>query len=97
MLSIKRLKGPIRPVQDETARSAVLASVASVDLMFRSGKILRMRLYLRPDIVVKGADYRLDPIARDDIVRAYGGKAMLAEMVPGYSTTIMVARMGQSA
>jgi len=48
---------------------------------------------LQPEVLVKGADYRRDEVVGSDIVESYGGKVVLAELVPGYSTTATIARM----
>ncbi|HLJ62781.1 MAG TPA: D-glycero-beta-D-manno-heptose 1-phosphate adenylyltransferase, partial [Stellaceae bacterium] len=93
--SVQRLKGPSRPVQSEAARAAVLASIADVDLviLFAEDTPLALIEALRPDLLVKGADYRLDQVVGGDLVRAYGGKVLLAELSPGFSTTATIARM----
>ena len=92
--SVGRLKGPGRPVQNETARAAVLASLAAVDLVvvFDADTPVELIRAIRPEILVKGADYQLDQVVGADIVQGYGGKIVLAEIVPGYSTTATIAR-----
>jgi D-beta-D-heptose 7-phosphate kinase / D-beta-D-heptose 1-phosphate adenosyltransferase len=50
---------------------------------------------LRPDILVKGADYRLDQVVGGDIVQSYGGKVVLADLLPGHSTTATIARLAR--
>jgi D-beta-D-heptose 7-phosphate kinase/D-beta-D-heptose 1-phosphate adenosyltransferase len=95
--SVARLKGPGRPVQNEQARAAVLASLASVDMvvLFEEDTPLSLIGELRPDILVKGADYRLDQVVGGDIVQAYGGKVVLADLLPGHSTTATIARLAR--
>ncbi len=92
--SVGRLKGPGRPVQNETARASVLASLAAVDLVvvFDADTPVELIREIRPEILVKGADYQLDQVVGADIVQGYGGKVVLAELVPGYSTTATIAR-----
>jgi len=92
--SVQRLKGPGRPVQNETARAAVLASLAAVDLVvvFDADTPVELIKELRPEVLVKGADYSLDQVVGADIVQSYGGKVVLADLVPGYSTTATIAR-----
>ena len=92
--SVKRLKGPKRPVQTEQARSAVLASIASVDLVVVFDEDTPMTLIeaLRPDLLVKGADYRRDDVVGGPFVESYGGKVMLADVLSGHSTTAIIAR-----
>lgn len=93
--SVARLKGPERPIQSETARAAVLASLAGVDLVviFDEDTPLRLLEALRPDVLVKGADYRLEQVVGADLVQGYGGRVALATIEPGYSTTATIARM----
>jgi len=95
--SVMRLKGPGRPVQNEQARSAVLASLASVDLvvLFDEDTPLNLIAELKPDLLVKGADYRHDQVVGADLVEAYGGRVMLAELVPGFSTTATIAKLAR--
>ena len=95
--SVARLKGPGRPVQNQEARAAVLASLAAVDLVviFDEDTPEAMIAALKPDLLVKGADYRLDQVVGADIVKSYGGKVMLAPIVPGFSTTATIARVAR--
>ena len=93
--SSAKLKGPGRPLQHEASRAAVLASLANVDLVVIFNEDTPMRLIeaIRPDILVKGADYSLNEVVGADFVRSYGGKVLLAELVPGHSTTATISRM----
>ncbi|HYH23040.1 MAG TPA: D-glycero-beta-D-manno-heptose-7-phosphate kinase [Azospirillum sp.] len=93
--SVQRLKGPTRPVQSETARATVLASMAPVDLVVIFGEDTPEQLIraLRPDVLVKGADYTIDTVVGADFVQSYGGKVVLAELVAGQSTTNTIKRM----
>ncbi len=93
--SVVRLKGPGRPVQSEQARAAVLASLASVDLvvLFEEDTPLSVIAEIKPDLLVKGADYRHDQVVGAELVEAYGGKVVLAELLPGFSTTATIARL----
>jgi len=93
--SVKRLKGPDRPVQNAAARGAVLSSIASVDMVvvFDEDTPRELIAALQPEVLVKGADYRREQVVGADIVEAHGGKVVLADLVPGYSTTATIARM----
>jgi len=93
--SVKLLKGSERPVQTEAARAAVLASLASVDLViiFSEQTPLKLIEQLRPDVLVKGADYSVDKVVGADIVKSYGGRIVLAELAPGHSTTQTIAKL----
>jgi len=93
--SVKRLKGNGRPVQDEAARATVLAGLADVDLVTVFGEDTPEALIaaLRPDVLVKGADYTIATVVGADFVKSYGGRIVLAELLPGHSTSATVAKI----
>jgi D-beta-D-heptose 7-phosphate kinase/D-beta-D-heptose 1-phosphate adenosyltransferase len=93
--SVKRLKGPSRPVQNENARAAVLASLSDVDavVIFADDTPIEAIKAVRPDVLVKGADYTLDKVVGADLVHHWGGSVFLAELVEGQSTTATLARI----
>jgi D-beta-D-heptose 7-phosphate kinase/D-beta-D-heptose 1-phosphate adenosyltransferase len=97
--SVRRLKGPGRPVQPEAARAAVLASLASVDLVcvFEDDTPEALIATLRPDLLVKGADYAINQVVGADLVKTRGGRVILADLLPGHSTSATVARMRAGA
>ncbi len=93
--SVKLLKGDDRPVQTQAARAAVLASLASVDMViiFSEETPLKLIEELRPDVLIKGADYSVDTVVGADVVKSYGGRIVLAELSPGHSTTATIAKL----
>ena len=93
--SVKRLKGPARPAQAEAARAAVLASLASVDLvcLFEEDTPIELIKQIRPDVLIKGADYTRETVVGADLVESWGGSVALAELLPGHSTTATLARL----
>ncbi|MGB1547639.1 MAG: D-glycero-beta-D-manno-heptose-7-phosphate kinase [Alphaproteobacteria bacterium] len=95
--SVTRLKGPDRPVQSEMARATVLASVSDVDLVvvFTEDTPVRLLKAIRPDVLVKGADYRVDEVVGGDFVTSYGGKILLADFVDGHSTSATITRIAK--
>ncbi len=97
--SVRRLKGPDRPVQNEMARATVMASIASVDLvvLFEEDTPESLIRALLPDLLFKGADYRLDQVVGGDIVRAHGGEVRLIDLEAGHSTTATIRRINQRA
>ncbi|MSP82836.1 MAG: D-glycero-beta-D-manno-heptose-7-phosphate kinase [Alphaproteobacteria bacterium] len=92
---VARLKGPGRPIQSEVHRAKVLASLAAVDLviLFEDDTPLELIRALKPEVLVKGADYKLDDVVGGDLVQGYGGRVLLAELTPGYSTTATLERV----
>jgi D-beta-D-heptose 7-phosphate kinase/D-beta-D-heptose 1-phosphate adenosyltransferase len=93
--SVRRLKGAGRPAQPEAARAAMLASLGSVDLVtvFDEDTPEALIAALHPDLIVKGNNYRLNEVVGADLVRGWGGRVMLAQLVPGHSTTATVERI----
>ncbi|HEY9163253.1 MAG TPA: D-glycero-beta-D-manno-heptose-7-phosphate kinase [Magnetovibrio sp.] len=93
--SVKRLKGESRPVQSEAARAAVLGALVAVDLVVIFGEDTPLHLIetLRPDVLVKGADYTIETVVGADIVQGYGGRVVLAELAQGHSTTNTINRL----
>ena len=92
--SVRRLKGPTRPVQTEAARATVMASIASSDLVILFGEDTPERLIhaIRPDRLFKGADYRLDQVVGGAFVQSHGGRVVLIDLEEGFSTTKTIAR-----
>ncbi len=93
--SIKRLKGAERPIQNEMARATVMASIAAVDLVIPFAEDTPMRLIeaIRPDVLIKGADYTVATVVGSDIVQAYGGRVHLVPLEQGQSTTRTIQRI----
>jgi D-beta-D-heptose 7-phosphate kinase/D-beta-D-heptose 1-phosphate adenosyltransferase len=97
--SVRRLKGAGRPVQPMASRAAVLGALAAVDLVvpFAEDTPLALIQAIRPDLLVKGADYREEEVVGAELVRGYGGEVRLAPLSPGHSTTATIARLGAAA
>jgi D-beta-D-heptose 7-phosphate kinase/D-beta-D-heptose 1-phosphate adenosyltransferase len=93
--SVRRLKGALRPVQAEAARAAVLGSVAAVDLVcvYEEDTPAELLRAIRPDLLVKGADYTIGTVVGADFVQGYGGRVFLAGLLDGHSTTATVQRL----
>ena len=98
--SVKRLKGDSRPVQDERSRAEVLAALEAVDLVaiFAEDTPLELIKRIRPSVLVKGGDYTRAQVVGHEVVDSYGGEVLLIDILPGHSTTSLVARArdGQS-
>jgi D-beta-D-heptose 7-phosphate kinase/D-beta-D-heptose 1-phosphate adenosyltransferase len=92
--SVSRLKGPSRPVQDEFSRATVMGALDPVDLVILFGEDTPIAAItaLAPDVLVKGADYREDQVVGAAVVKAAGGRVVLAKLEDGHSTSRLVAR-----
>lgn len=98
--SVKILKGPERPVNDETARASVIGALASTDMVVLFGATEARQdntpcdliAHLRPDVFFKGGDYTIDQLPEAKIVQAYGGSVEIMPMYEGYSTTAIIEK-----
>jgi len=90
--SVRRLKGAGRPIVPARQRAEMLAALACVDWVvgFRSDTPLRLIVELRPDVLAKGGDWKLDEIVGADEVRSWGGRVVRLREVPGVRTTRLV-------
>lgn len=97
--SVKRLKGPNRPIQDETARAIVLGSLRAVDavVLFDEDTPLELIKIIRPDVLIKGQDYTVATVVGGDLVQTYGGRIFLADIKPGQSTTNTITRIARKS
>jgi D-beta-D-heptose 7-phosphate kinase/D-beta-D-heptose 1-phosphate adenosyltransferase len=95
--SVRRLKGSDRPIQDQNARAAVLGALKGVAavVIFSDDTPLKTIESLRPDVLVKGADYALRDVVGADFVIARGGRVILVDLEKGHSTSDVVARAGR--
>ena len=95
--SIRRLKGPGRPINPLADRAIMLAALKSVDLVipFQEDTPLQLITALKPDILVKGGDYQPDDIVGAEEVRANGGTVIVMSFVDGHSTTSLIKRIQQ--
>ena len=93
--SVARLKGPSRPLQDETARAMVLLGLRSVDAVVRFDEDTPLELIraLQPDVLAKGGDYTAETVVGRDVVEARGGRLVLVPFLPGHSTSTIVERI----
>lgn len=93
--SVRKLKGEDRPLNCEMDRAILLSSLKMVDAVILFGDETPMRLIelLKPDVLIKGADYEENEIVGADAVKSWGGKVVRAELVDGLSTTNTIAQM----
>ncbi len=92
--SVRVLKGPTRPVQVEADRAEILAALGAVDytVIFNEETPLKLIETVKPDILVKGGDWKADQIVGSDFVIANGGKVMSLQFVDGKSTTKLIEK-----
>ena len=93
--SVRRNKGPERPINPEHERAEVLAALASVDavVLFDEDTPADIILAIQPDVLVKGADWPADQIVGRDTVERRGGRVIRVQVETGYSTTALIDRI----
>jgi D-beta-D-heptose 7-phosphate kinase/D-beta-D-heptose 1-phosphate adenosyltransferase len=97
--SVRRLKGPARPIRRATDRAYVLAALEAVDavVIFPEDTPLELIRVVRPDVLVKGGDYSPETIVGRDDVEAWGGEVIVLPLTPGQSTTSIIDRLRRDA
>jgi len=93
--SVKRLKGPARPVRTSAERAIVLAGLEAVDavVVFDEDTPFELVQAIEPDVIVKGGDYSPDTIVGADLVTARGGRVVVIPLVDGHSTTSTIEKL----
>ena len=93
--SVRRLKGPDRPVNSVVARAALLAALSFVDAVtvFEEDTPYELIRVVRPDILVKGKDYDNREIVGRDIVESHGGRVITIDLTEGFSTTSLINKL----
>lgn len=93
--SVKRLKGPARPVRNTAERAMVLAGLEAVDavVVFDEDTPFALVQRLQPDVIVKGGDYSPETIVGADVVTARGGRVVVVPLVAGQSTTSIIEKL----
>lgn len=95
--SVRRLKGPSRPVRTDAERAYVLAALECVDLVviFPEDTPLSLVRHLKPDVIVKGGDYSEDTIVGAAEVKGWGGRVVVVPLTPGHSTTAIIRKLSE--
>lgn len=95
--SVRRLKGPERPVNDEQSRALLLAALEMVDyvVLFEEDTPYNLILKVKPDLLVKGGDYDIDNIVGADFVRQRGGEVCTIPFVQGFSSSSIIDHLKQ--
>lgn len=97
--SVRRIKGPSRPVVGQKDRAAVVSSLGCVDYVTVFGEDTPIKVIkaVRPDILVKGADWKAGSIAGADFVKSYGGRVATIPLVKGRSTSDIIRRIKRTS
>lgn len=97
--SVRRLKGPTRPYQPLASRAAVLSSIRNVDVVisFDEDTPLALIEQLTPDVLIKGADYRIEQVVGADVVHSQGGSVVLVPLMANHSTTGIAQGIGRTS
>lgn len=95
--SVRRLKGPSRPINKELDRAEVVGALKAVDYVVLFGEPTAETLIakVKPDVYAKGGDYTLDTLPEAKIVQSYGGRVEFIDLVEGRSTTNVIRRIQQ--
>ena len=95
--SVRRLKGPTRPVRSDAERAYVLAALECVDLVviFPEDTPLNLVKHLKPDVIVKGGDYAEETIVGAAEVKSWGGRVVVVPLTPGHSTTAIIRKLNE--
>ncbi len=95
--SVKKIKGPKRPIMPYKDRSKLLAALKPVDYVVSFGEETPLKLIkkLKPDVLVKGADYKLEEIVGAKEVKEWGGRVKRVKLLPGRSTSELIKKIGK--
>jgi D-beta-D-heptose 7-phosphate kinase/D-beta-D-heptose 1-phosphate adenosyltransferase len=96
--SVRRLKGPTRPMRTDAERAYMLGALECVDLVviFPDDTPLNLVNHLRPDVIVKGGDYSEDTIVGAAEVKSWGGRVLVVPLTPGHSTTAIIRKLSEN-
>jgi len=96
--SVRRIKGQNRPIVSQKNRLSLVASLGSVDfaLIFNEDTPLKIIKKIKPDILIKGADWKKDQIVGGAFVRSYGGQALTVKLINGLSTTSLIKKIAKT-
>jgi len=96
--SVRRLKGPDRPIIDEAGRVEMLSALTSIDyvVLFDDESVAELIEQIRPDVLVKSKEYQVSEVVGHEIVESYGGRVVLTEMTSQYSTTSLMKKIRHS-
>lgn len=95
--SVKRLKGPTRPIQTEQDRAEILLALKSVDYVtiFHTDTPYELIALIRPNVLVKGGDWPVEKIVGHDLVQSWGGQVLSLQFVPGRSSSLIIEKISK--
>ena len=93
--SVKKIKGNDRPVNDQDSRNEVLSAISYVDyiIIFNEETPINLIKEIKPDILVKGADYKLNEVVGHNFIKEYGGEVKLVEIIKGHSSSNIIEKL----
>lgn len=93
--SVKKLKGPSRPIQSEQTRALQVAALESIDyvVVFAESSPEKILAVIQPDVHVKGGDYKAEDLPEKKIVEQFGGEVKCVALTPGFSTTELIKNL----
>jgi len=96
-ISVKRIKGKSRPVVNEKDRLRLVAALESVDyiVLFKEDTPLKIIKFIKPDVLIKGADWNKNNIVGRDFVLSYGGRVSTIKFVKGYTTSNLIKKIAK--
>jgi len=96
--SIKKIKGPLRPIVDEQNRAKVLAGLSSVDaiVFFNENTPIKLIKLIQPDLLIKGNDYKVSEVVGHKEIKKWKGEVKLIELIPGQSSSNIIKKINQS-
>ncbi|MBS3768873.1 MAG: D-glycero-beta-D-manno-heptose 1-phosphate adenylyltransferase [Bacteroidales bacterium] len=97
--SVRKIKGNDRPLQDEYSRALVMASLKQVTgvYLFDEETPYNLITRVKPDVLVKGGDYKVEEIVGADVVKAYGGEVVTIDFLKGYSTSGLIEKLQKTS
>ena len=96
--SIKKIKGPLRPIVDEQNRAKVLAGLSSIDavVFFDENTPIKLIQLIQPNLLIKGNDYKVSEVVGHKEIKKWRGEVRLIELIPGQSSSNIIKKINQS-
>ena len=93
--SVAKLKGKDRPIQKENARATVLLALKDVDavIIFNEETPIKLIKLIKPDVLIKGGDYKIDNIVGAEFIQQNGGRVVLSDYKNGHSTSDIIKKI----